>query len=187
MGYYTYYQLRMWDEEDKELKSAVAEVIKAELAEVAELEASYVNCMYNFGEELKWYDHHENMRELAKRYPFVKFELEGRGEDADDWWVAQYWGNKFECAYVQPPEPKLFVPAEKPKTEYIWLVEDCNCNYRAFHNVEDAYEYAKEWIMNWDNEIDADECLAELEENYVNKYSGFWVDDLFWCYQIECN
>lgn len=187
MGYYTYYQLRMWDEEGKELKPAVAAFIKAKLAEIAELEVSDVNYMHDFGEELKWYDHDENMHELAAQYPHVKFELEGKGEDVDDWWVAQYWGDKFERAFVQPPEPKMFAPVEKPKTEYIWLFEDCNSNYRAFHNIEDAYEFAKKKIVKWGDKVDVDKCLKELEENYPNKYSGFWVDDLLWCYQIECN
>lgn len=115
MGYYTYYTLNMWDEEGNELKSAVSEMLKKELVikfieagDTPENAEEIVKDLCSYGCELKWYESDEDMTSLAKKFPYIKFELEGRGEDGTDWWVAQYWGDKTETVCAQRPTPHLF-------------------------------------------------------------------------------
>ena len=42
----------------------------------------------------KWYDWEEDMKALAKLFPDIYFTLEGEGEDREDWWIAEFFGNR---------------------------------------------------------------------------------------------
>lgn len=71
----------------------------------------------------------------------------------------------------------------------VWLLETSDGNYEAFKNLEDAKDYAVKLLMNWgyDPKSEADnEVYKELNESYKEeRYAGFWVDDLLWCYEIN--
>lgn len=53
------------------------------------------------------------MRELAKEFPYVRFELEGEGEEREDWWLAIFLGDKVQIRHAKviapwDTEPNLF-------------------------------------------------------------------------------
>lgn len=54
-------------------------------------------------DELKWYDWEEDMTVLAKQFDEVEFYIEGKGEDAEDWWIALFKGDKKQIRYCSPP------------------------------------------------------------------------------------
>jgi hypothetical protein len=44
----------------------------------------------------KWYDHEDDMKEIAKQFPSILFELHGEGEENGDLWVKYFKGDKFQ-------------------------------------------------------------------------------------------
>jgi hypothetical protein len=46
-------------------------------------------------DEMKWYDHEEEMVALSLKYPDYVFILDGRGESPDDVWRSFYKNGKF--------------------------------------------------------------------------------------------
>jgi hypothetical protein len=54
-------------------------------------------------DEMKWYDWEDDMKDIAHQYPEVEFELEGSGEDKDDWWIALFKGNRSQVKYCTAP------------------------------------------------------------------------------------
>ena len=88
MGYYTRYKLEIIEGNDN-----VTNYEK----EISEL-ANYYNC---FDDEIKWYDHQENMVEYSKKYPKVVFKLSGEGEERDDIWVEYYQNGKIQREKVE--------------------------------------------------------------------------------------
>lgn len=71
----------------------------------------------------------------------------------------------------------------------IWLFETYDGDYESFSCVENAKDFAYkkliEWRYNPENENDR-EVFDELEKSYKDKkHSGFWVDELFWCFEIN--
>ena len=71
----------------------------------------------------------------------------------------------------------------------IWLLETSNCDYTAYASLEDAYAAARAELLEWgyDPASDHDKEIFEEFENSYNdpKYAGFYVEDLFWCYEID--
>lgn len=101
MGYYTYYSLEVRDLNTKNLISEELEAeITRKIATILELEDNKDTTFENlFMEELKWYDHEEDMLKLSKEYPDCVFILQGEGEDRKDLWRNYYcrgfaWGGK---------------------------------------------------------------------------------------------
>lgn len=83
MGYYTRHKLEILEGNDN-----VTDYEK----EISEL-ADYNNC---FDDEIKWYDHQENMVEYSKRHPQVVFKLSGEGEESGDIWTEYYQDGKMQ-------------------------------------------------------------------------------------------
>ena len=115
MGYYTYFQLRMWDAEGKELSEELYDKVITKLCEVFCADGDNprdalddLKEMIDYGCEMKWYECHEDMAKVAKAFPEIKFEFEGRGEDTEDWWIEQFYDGKSAIEYAKPPERKLF-------------------------------------------------------------------------------
>lgn len=42
-----------------------------------------------------WHNHQEDMKKIAAQFPECIFELDGVGEDFDDFWKEYYYGDKF--------------------------------------------------------------------------------------------
>ena len=83
MGYYTRHKLEIVEGNDN-----VTDYEK----EISEL-ADYGNC---FDDEIKWYDHQENMVEYSKRHHKVVFKLSGEGEESGDIWTEYYQDGKIQ-------------------------------------------------------------------------------------------
>jgi hypothetical protein len=54
-----------------------------------------------FGDDTKWYNHHDQMIEYSKRFPDVVFTLSGEGEESDDIWKKYYKDGKSQTEYAE--------------------------------------------------------------------------------------
>ena len=70
----------------------------------------------------------------------------------------------------------------KTKKE-LFILEDHDCNYKIFSDIDLAYQYVKEEMLRWYDDEDAREILTEIDENRT-EYS-FYADDFCWCYSAE--
>lgn len=83
MGYYTRHTLTIVEGDDHETdhEKGIAE------------SNDYMGC---FDEEIKWYDHEEDMRKYSKKYPDVLFKIEGEGEESGDLWVEYHKNGRMQ-------------------------------------------------------------------------------------------
>lgn len=51
-------------------------------------------------DEVKWYDHDEDMIELSKKYPDIVFSLKGDGEEQGDSWYKYFKSGKVQECYA---------------------------------------------------------------------------------------
>lgn len=57
-------------------------------------------------DDVKWYEHEQNMREWSARAPGVLFTLEGEGEEAGDLWKKYFKDGKMQiCRAILTFEP----------------------------------------------------------------------------------
>lgn len=73
----------------------------------------------------------------------------------------------------------------------IWVVDFGNGVERAFTSLERAYQVAYDQLIDWDYSPEDDwdtKVFDELKRTYENKNcSGFYVDELLWCWEVEVN
>lgn len=75
--------------------------------------------------------------------------------------------------------------------EKIFLVEDFDCEYRAFRNFHDALVYAVEQIekSNNSNEVKLEmykELVLSVADRNVNTWGlGYSIDEFLWCWEIN--
>lgn len=55
----------------------------------------------------KWYDYEDNMIALSEKFPDILFELDGNGEDSEDFWIEYFCGGRHqycrgEITYEEP-------------------------------------------------------------------------------------
>lgn len=55
----------------------------------------------NFGEEVKWYDHEEDMKAFSRKFPAVLFTLNGEGEESGDVWVKYFKNGKMQASKAE--------------------------------------------------------------------------------------
>lgn len=71
----------------------------------------------------------------------------------------------------------------------IWLLEIHSGVYESFSCVEKAKDFAYKKLIKWGynpNNKNDKEIFDELEKSYKDKkHSGFWIDELFWCSEIN--
>lgn len=84
MGYYTQYSLTS---DHPELEGEM---------EVSLSELSGYGISFDDNEPCKWYGHEKDMRELSKKYPEVRFMLEGEGEESGDLWIKYFKSGKMQ-------------------------------------------------------------------------------------------
>jgi len=86
MGYYTNYHLDI-----QGIDGGVAELESVEQLEDTLSEISgYTIKIGEPTDEIKWYDHEEDVTRLSKAYPDLVFKLTGRGE-GDGMYYLDYW------------------------------------------------------------------------------------------------
>lgn len=90
MGYYTDYTLNVQPHEgDAKCIDAIAKLIENEVEKIGIFgDGSVSDGWYA---NAKWYDYHEDMTLLSKKFPNVIFYLEGDGEDSEDIWGRYYF------------------------------------------------------------------------------------------------
>ena len=115
MGYYTNFKLTLMDtgigddiSPNSEIYKKIREVFNVTFGTDNDSDFDY---LVEEGCEWKWYSWKEDMKIIAELFPDVFFELEGEGEDRDDWWRANFMGNKFciRRAKIIPPEDQKLV------------------------------------------------------------------------------
>ena len=99
MGYYTSYSLYVLNTKkdnisNEELEKASASLFKKVFDYATFLPSASFEWL--FDEPLKWYDHCDDMIELAQEYPEMIFMLEGHGEDREDHWREYYQGDRYK-------------------------------------------------------------------------------------------
>ena len=106
MGYQTHFSLKV----DLMVGGKIAQLVDrapldaviANLLETVE-EARYAldNDGSTSGNESKWYEHQEEMREFSKLHPSVLFTLHGEGEENGDIWDEYYLNGKLQVVKAQ--------------------------------------------------------------------------------------
>lgn len=89
MGYRTYHTLEVLDKDGKLLGEDIQKKHRDELVEE--------NIAY-WEDEIKWYDHRQDMCEYSKRYPELVFKLHGEGEETEDLWDEYYHDGRYQEA-----------------------------------------------------------------------------------------
>lgn len=85
----------------KEIKRVLIEILGGGACDTNDVED-----MLDGMAEMKWYDHEEDMRKLAKIFPNIYFTLIGEGEDRRDYWIKQFHGNEYYESYAEIIEPE---------------------------------------------------------------------------------
>ena len=69
----------------------------------------------------------------------------------------------------------------------IYLVENWDCEYRAFDNFEDAVHYGITQVLNSpDSEQEKIDMLSELITSMAEcDRKGFAIDQFMWCWDID--
>lgn len=124
MGYYTYYELTVKNQDN----TAISEELEAQLTQeifqdwYAADEQVPTSFLEVIGyDSYKWYDHHDTMRRVAENHPDLWFILEGKGEEYDDVWVKVYHGDKYREKYVE-----IFYPYAEGMMDDIMYEEEHN-------------------------------------------------------------
>ena len=101
MGYYTRYTLDISLDNSNVTQEEIEEEMKAmDLA---------VDSIKTQSDDMKWYDHEEDMRDFSKKFPDVLFILDGAGEESGD-----IWKKYFKNGLMQSLKPKLKFPPYNP-------------------------------------------------------------------------
>ncbi len=102
MGYCTRYDLdiighNLTDFEFHEYYNRVEEDLLKTLEEMNILDYAF-NTSFESCDEVKWYEHEEDMREISKKFDSLVFILSGEGEDNFDSWRKYFLNGKMqEC------------------------------------------------------------------------------------------
>ena len=106
MGYYTTYDLKIIENEGRYTISEVVNYMKKKFEqndwyypfeyEFDDLlfDEAKTNFEFDYEEQAKWYEHHEEMLELSKQFPEIVFCLHGDGEEQGDEWYCYYKNGK---------------------------------------------------------------------------------------------
>ena len=113
MGYYTKFDMYAYNVETREPISEEQEkAIAAKLWEITSGHKRFCPKHIDdvFEENMKWYDHEEDMMNLSVEYPNILFVLEGIGEEFPDAWRKWFHNGKFEESYAEITYPKPVNP-----------------------------------------------------------------------------
>lgn len=96
MGYYTRYELSF----DHGYDPVLEEKVMKRIEEIS-------GYTYLFDQEVKWYEHIEDMLTLSKEFPEIVFTLNGEGEESGDVWVAYFLNGKHVVHKAEIVLPKF--------------------------------------------------------------------------------
>lgn len=113
MGYHTTYTIFIEDGDPKE----------DELTRITKMLDTYEDFDY-WGEEwigsdIKWYDYLDNMCELSKAFPQLRFFVHGDGDDSDDLWEDHWQAGMYQHCYaeISPFDPTQMSAYVSSKTK----------------------------------------------------------------------
>lgn len=110
MGYYTYYSLEVHGIKNVKEHKALQEIISKDCYAFRTDDCDDYDCEAYFpaSDEVKWYEHEENMIKISKQFPNMTFCLEGVGEDREDMWRKYFHNGDVEyCpAHIEYPAPR---------------------------------------------------------------------------------
>lgn len=110
VGYYTTFKMGVESNEDNDtesLKQFQYDIDSEYEFGSEELQLDWL--IHGDCDNMKWYDHHEDMCELSKRYPNLLLWLTGNGEESGDIWKAWYRNGK---SVVVKPKLDFPIPAD---------------------------------------------------------------------------
>ena len=115
MGYYTFYSLSVKNADADSYAKLTNRLIEKELVgNVFDHPCPYrqnQNVIFTSYEERKWYDCKEDMIKISEEFPQLVFELEGDGEDKEDYWRAYFHnGDCEECSGNIVYEKPMHIP-----------------------------------------------------------------------------
>jgi len=90
MGYLTFHELSVFT--DDTLTKTINNDKYDEIVELLGKVTDYEDML--FEDTIKWYEHDEDMIRLSKQYPDYVFQLDGDGEESDDFWRTYYKNGK---------------------------------------------------------------------------------------------
>lgn len=105
MGYYTYFDLQTDAKYAKEEEIAIWMIDNLDYFSHKNkdyvLLSDYPLDALIGGDSMKWYDHSEDMKKVAKAFPDVTFILRGDGEESGDIWKEYYRGDRFHSSEAE--------------------------------------------------------------------------------------
>lgn len=104
MGYYTHYHLTISASEDT--YETIKKEVEKQIIAMVDIDPDEFEELIDMTVELKWYDHEEDMKQIAKMFPTVYFTLEGQGEGKEDIWIKQFHGDEYYESYGEIIEPE---------------------------------------------------------------------------------
>ncbi len=97
MGYYTNFEIRMYDTTKNKAQmsfcdAGFGETIFKNFNEIVgySFDVTPTGDYIYSSDEIKWYDHEAEMKQLSKLYPTVLFQVDGDGEEQGDVWVEYF-------------------------------------------------------------------------------------------------
>lgn len=117
MGYYTRYNLKIWQYNDVQPDLFDKDKIEwsPEIKEAYTTHPGYDYAVDEDGDsydEVKWYDHDDDMLEHSRKYPNLVFRLTGEGEESGDQWCTYYQNGKSKTHKAEEWVPPEFDPKE---------------------------------------------------------------------------
>lgn len=103
MGYYTYHTLSMESESPINARAIFdyAQENKMEFVDGFRLSGND----FETTNEIKWYEHEKEMRNLSKHFPDILFILHGEGEERGDIWDEYYRAGKMQHCHAEVKIP----------------------------------------------------------------------------------
>lgn len=133
MGYNTFYNINVIGASDDEKRQIHEEIAKAAFGDnhaAADVESGF---------EAHWYDHDENLQEIAKRHPGVVIEVSGTGESEGDIWKVRYKDGQSEEIHFEDegeglsPFTEILTPEEE-ETVFVDAYKRYLAALMAMHN-----------------------------------------------------
>lgn len=104
MGYYTKYELSTFYSKDKKSYTPIEELRAENICARSAFSEDG-----DFKEELKWYDHENDLKEFSSRpkYKDVLFALSGIGENEGDIWIKYFKNGKMQVCEAEIVYPSF--------------------------------------------------------------------------------
>lgn len=105
MGYYTNFHLEVSSKTGGDVDPDTLQEVRDNFDEMFGYNGAFDE-VTDWSAEWKWYDWEIDMKKFSAAFPDLRFELEGLGEERENWWTAWFHdGNVHKsCAKITPPD-----------------------------------------------------------------------------------